>query len=283
MGANYPNVTAANGRWLLKDVRDNAMGRTWPGAFRPALVNSNAAMWLDGADPSFMAPASDGTGAVSNNGPVKYWGDKTGSGRHLTNSGADSVCPTYITSYYNGRSAVSFDGGDVLSRASTGLQIAPSTCFIAFDDTAVVGFAGLLVGTPSSGDDYSGASRFITTVHEADYQIVRQSDSGVSPMVVKSSGLPNAAYGRHILSVVCSSSSASLRWDGVTQNTDAHSESGTSAGILLGGRYLGGSISGSYRFTGKMLEVIYYHAALTDAQTLEVERYLGGKWGVAVP
>lgn len=245
-------------------------------------------LWLDGADPAMLGPTSSGPGSVTNNGPVKYWGDKSGSGKNVANSGADSVCPTFVASYYQGRSGISFDGGDVLSTTSAGLQIAPATIFAAIDEVARVQYGGVLIAAPSSGDDFSQNSAAIMTVHDnppgtEPCAYISNASAVASAQLSALQGTYLSALGKRVICACATSSTAFLRVNASQGPTDsAHAASGTSAGIVVGGRYLSGAVNSQYRFNGRILELLHYNRALSSDEIATVERYLAGKWGMTL-
>lgn len=251
--------------------------------FKPSAI-PGLALWLDGADSGTMGPTSSGVGSVSNNGPVKYWRDKSGNGRDLTNSGADSVCPTFVSSYYSGRSALSFDGGDVLSRSASGIQSAPCTIVTVFDETTRVQFAGVLVASPSSGNDQNNASGWKLSVHDGTN--APADITGGSQLNFRSPSQSEAsALGKVCIVATIEADTAPnavMRYNGVAGVADtSYTISGTSAGILVGGRYQSGAISGSFRFNGRIMEIAVWDRALTAAEIASINSYVSRKWGIA--
>jgi hypothetical protein len=62
----------------------------------------------------------------------------------------------------------------------------------------------------------------------------------------------------------------------------AHTASGSSAGTLVGGRFLGGAVSASFRFNGRICEILHYSQEFSLAQIQTVERYLAQRWGITL-
>jgi hypothetical protein len=99
-------------------------------------------LWLDPSDESTLGNTSSGTGGASNNGPVKYLADKSGGGRHATQTGADSAAPTLLAGALNGRSVLGYDGGDSLAGAFGNLSLTAQTTFTVIRlGTGAVSFA----------------------------------------------------------------------------------------------------------------------------------------------
>jgi hypothetical protein len=172
---------------------------------------------------------------------------------------------------------LTFDGGDVLS-ASAVYGTQSSTVFLVARENVNVPFAGIFAMTPASGNDNGNNDAILIELANTD-----------NVVNVQRGALHNAAFsgsGLLPLSVVTVRASATallLRTDGTARaNNTSNNFSGTSAGILVGGRYQAGSISGSFRANMTICEILHYTDSLTDLQVSLVERYLGRKWGISV-
>lgn len=232
-------------------------------------------LWLDGSDQSTV---------TLNGTTVSEWRSKVG-GIALTQVAAGAQ-PTLTANYVGGRSALTFDGGDVMSSASAPLAIAPCTSFIVLDEKTAVNFAGALVGRPASGDDFASTTGFITTARDNPNVILRASNTSAAAAVALSASSGSqgaAAYGRKLVSVVVNVSTAFLRVNAVQGAEDsAHTASGSSAGIVVGGRFVSSAISASFRFNGVICEILHYSQAFSPDQTKAVERYLANRWGITL-
>lgn len=231
-------------------------------------------LWLDANDASTM---------TLNGGTVSEWRSKVGS--IAVTQATASAQPTLTANYFRARSALTFDGGDVLYAASAALAVAPCTTFIVHDEVTMVSFAGLLGGTPSTGDDFNQASAFITSARDSGNVILR-ANAAASPtataMSAASASMGASAYGKKLVSAVVGSSTAFLRVNAVAGSTDTHAASGSSAGTIVGGRFVGGAVSASFRFNGRICEILHYSAALTTLQVSQVEKWLSSRWGVTL-
>lgn len=240
-------------------------------AFGP-LSFAGLQLWLDASDASTM---------TLNGATVSEWRSKAGN-ITLTQSTA-SAQPTLTSNYYRSRSALTFDGGDVLYAASAPIAIAPCTSFLVIDESSAVSFAGALVGTPSSGNDFDSTGGFITTARDTGNVVLRGSNvnaAASNAMSATSGNLGASAYGKKIIAAVVTSSTAFVRVDGVSGSTDSsHTASGNSSGTLVGGRYLSGAVSASFRFNGKVCEILHYSQSLSTTQVSQLEKWLSVKWG----
>jgi hypothetical protein len=83
----------------------------------PALIST--AVWLDASDSNTLYDATSGGSLVAADGTIARWEDKSGNGRHFTQSTSD-LRPTRKTAIQNGKDVVRFDGADyLLSPANT--------------------------------------------------------------------------------------------------------------------------------------------------------------------
>lgn len=68
-------------------------------------------LWLDAADGTTLLQSSGGSAATADGDPIGYWGDKSGNGRHATQTdGANK--PALKTAIKNGKNTVRTDGAD---------------------------------------------------------------------------------------------------------------------------------------------------------------------------
>jgi hypothetical protein len=220
-----------------------------------------------------MGPTSSGPGAVSNNGPVKYWGNKASTTFNQTNSGADSVCPTFIANGQNGRSLVRFDGGDRLSN-STATVLNPET------RTAFV----VSKRTGGSGEQcvFDRANDYALTVKVAGgYSFYYQSGGGnprtnyISTFAASES---NAIFS--VVAVMQNVGTGSAWLNGVSQTLSTTTTTSAPAQGAFGVGSVGAS--SSLLFVGDIAEIIIYTAAISASERQRVERYLAAKWGVTL-
>jgi hypothetical protein len=237
--------------------------RPTPTGFDPRRIAS-LADWWDAADASTV---------TLNGTTVQSWANKS-SGPALE-QGTAGAQPTYTTAGVNGRNVLTFDGGDVLT-ATASYGTSAKTVFVVVRENAAVSFSGIISFHPSSGNDNGTANGFLM-------------DTGDGTRLLRlDRNAPQADYndsGLLPLSVVTSFGSASsliLRTDGVQRASVANSQSGTSTGVLIGGRFLSDAVSASFRANMTLCEILHYTAALSASQIATVERYLGRKWGITI-
>ena len=242
---------------------------------------AGCALWLDGADSSAASMTLSGS-------LVETWKDKSGNGRDVSATGGDR--PTLTNNYYGSASALTFSGSNVLYRSASGIAVGPCTSFIVFDESTAVPFGGLLVGSPSSGDDFSSTTGFITVVHDGTGQnVIRRASQATAAagtaLILDSEtlGSSSTAMGKRLASFSVGASLGQCFLSGTASGSpdSAYSATGASSGIVVGGRYVSGAVSAAYRFNGKICEIIHFNTALSTADRARVESYLAAKWGIA--
>ena len=236
---------------------------------------SGLVQWYDAADQSTM---------TLNGTTVSEWRSKVG-GVAVSQSTAGAQ-PTLTQNFYNGRSALTFDGGDVLSNATLPIQQNGFTGAIVFDETTRVSFAGLLVGIPPSGSDNSDAGGFRWSVHEGAsrptecFALVSNNIDLRGPLVLETSALGKNVAVATITPSVAGIGSGFMRLQGTAGAEDAlYGPPINTTGTLIGGRYQAGAVSGSFRFNGRILEVAIWNRALTLAEVQTFQQYANRKWG----
>jgi hypothetical protein len=231
--------------------------------------------WYDAADQSTM---------TLNGTTVSEWRSKVG-GVSVSQATA-AAQPTLTQNYYNGRSALTFDGGDFLYNASLPIQINGMTVAVVFDETTRVAFAGLVVGAPASGNDSGSTSGFRMSVHEGANRpcellcSVTNSLDLRSPLVSETTALGKRVAISYASPSVGGSGSGFTRLDGTPGVEDTlYAEPSDTTGTLIGGRFQSGAVSPSFRYNGRILEVAIWNRALTVDEAKTFEQYANSKWG----
>ena len=236
---------------------------------------SGLVQWYDAADQSTM---------TLNGTTVSEWRSKVG-GVAVSQATAGAQ-PTLTQNYYNGRSALTFDGGDFLSNATLPIQINGFSAAIVFDETTRVSFAGLLVGIPPSGSDSSTGGGFRWSVHEGANRPTELFASVANSLDIRSPLISEAsALGKNVAVATISPSDsgnerAVMRLNGTAGAEDTlYGPPINTTGTLIGGRYQAGAVSGSFRYNGRILEIAIWNRALTLAEVQTFQQYANRKWG----
>ena len=231
--------------------------------------------WHDFSSASFLATATNGTGAVSNSSPIAYIADRSGNGWHATQSTANNR-PTWSSSAINSLGAGSFNGSSN-SLATTGN-------YPLSGDTP---FTVVCVSTRTSGVQWSVANAGNTQVaYFADgfasvssFSFSNPAVSGrftpssvttpvITSVTVGGSGLQNCYFRRNgSLQAVTQLPQLGLR------NFDA-----TGLVLRLG---LVPLASPAYHL-GLLGECAVYGRAISLADLTALERLIGARWGITV-
>ena len=264
------------------------------GAFTPKSI-SGLALWLDASDGATLFQNSDRTvPATATSDPVGYWGDKSGNGRHVTQSISASR-PT-LTAVAT-RTAVNFDGTDDTIWFQQGIPSDNLSVFCVFKyDTlngGVVydcGYTGDNTNTQHSGFTLflNAAGMLVTTLGGITHRL----DSN-RPSAVNEQGRSSLANGAVAANAVTLSTLAAtygttpLRYgarDG-GELTGTGRFNGTIWSVVnLGSRRNAGTLLGaqSVFFDGQICEFLIYEQNLPQNQRRRVESYLATKWGITL-
>jgi hypothetical protein len=215
--------------------------------------------------------------ATASSDPVGYWGDKSGNGRHLTQP-TSTARPTRVSSYVNGRTALTFDGTDFLSVANS-VALGNNTVIMVVREDASANYGGLISYYPPSGNDNNNADGWVADLQLTDNVIslssgifaVQWAGAFSLPLSVLTLRRQTDAGNRQI-----------IRANGVTNAVNANASTGTAAGILIGGRFQSGAVDTLYRAKITVCEVLRWDRALTPAEYTRAETALARKWGITL-
>lgn len=236
-----------------------------------------AAAGLPVANPVLWLDASQITG-LGDGSAITTWNDASASGYNVTQAGASTLKPTYKTGIINGKPAVRFDGGDYLTNASATMPLKIFTAFVVFQESTARNYAGVLVFTPPTGNDYNSAagmqvcgagdaSNHFEASGSVNYQML-VAGTGVNPPTVWTH---KKAAGR---GDVYKNGTAAANDTSFTEFND------TATGVLVGARYVSNAITTTYGLIGDIAEIILYNSALSDGDRQAVEAYLAAKYAI---
>jgi hypothetical protein len=259
-------------------------------------------LWLDASDAGSLFDATSGGSLVAADGGVARWEDKSGNGRHATQSTSGSR-PLRKTGIKNGLPVLRFDGSnDLMSIPSSAATFkflhGGSTGYSIF---AVVGVRALNTreriletgrwGSPE-GDgggigcswsiDASGGFRYDAAAGGTTV-IANSSASGLlsTPNFYALSNVGNVSSGT-------ASVRSSMRVNGgaaITNNSQTGTPSTANSRLnLTFGFGVGHNGDGTIEYEQyadlDFCEIIIYNSALSDAERAAVEQYLISKWSI---
>ncbi len=205
-------------------------------------------VWLDAADVSTI---------TLNGGKVSQWNDKSGNGNHET-QGTDAARPTYVAGALNHKPALRFSGAQNMDKVFTGSLAQPNTIFAVYKyDAAGAGAQRLF-----------DASAGLVQVNTA--LVINAGGSSVTLVN------PYTRGSYEILAAVVNGAASSGYVNGVLK---ASGNPGTNTMTRL---KIGSSGANTEYLQGDIAEIVVYNAAVPSCERVCVERYLAGKWGVAL-
>ena len=237
---------------------------------------SGLVQWYDAADQSTM---------TLNGTTVSEWRSKVNN--VAVSQGTAANQPTLTQNYYNGRSALTFDGGDCFRNAALSVQLNGLSIGVIFDETTRVGEASLFVANPSSGSDFDTTQSFAFYLHAgANRPAEANGDAGFinarSPSISEASALGKRVAVTTVEASDGTNGNAQVRFNGAAGSPDTtYTAQSPSTGTIIGARWILGQVWPDLRLNGKMLEICVWNRRLTVAECRSFEKYANQKWGTA--
>jgi len=279
--------SAASGVWTVREAEALKRAGTWPRAFVNPTSITGLQLWLDASDGQTLFDATTGGSLVAADGAVARWEDKSGNGRHATQSTAGSR-PTRKTASQNSRDVVRFGGGSTLSLASDLSLGASQSVAVVFKPTTTI------TQSTSSQSLLSGGS-YVEAV-TSDFSLSLGSTSG------------NFTDERLLIFALTVNVFGYAKTDGNISGTNLAFYSFTTTGNVFSGRLNGqasfatassvggfsaagdvhypttlrtiGSRNSAAFFSGDICEVCVFNSALASDARNALESYLISKWGI---
>lgn len=233
--------------------------------FRPTQL-SNLEAWYDGADSNTI---------TLNGSTVSSWGDKSGNGRNAAQA-TGAAQPTYTASAINGKSALSFDGGDNLAAVlSSDITTSNFTAFIVAKRNSTVAFAATLSGVAAGqANDFDNNGSAVIFDETADGSLLLLNNNG------SKSSAPHPGNGVvYQAATLFDGVNNTTYLNGVAQTPVADTNTLSFHTLYLGARFVGSAVTAQYN--GLIAEIILYNRALSAAERSQVFTYLANKWGIS--
>jgi hypothetical protein len=299
--------SAAGGIWTLREAESLKRAGTWPLAFADPTSISGLQLWLDAADAGSLYDATTGGSLVAADGAVARWEDKSGTGRHATQSTAGSR-PARKTAIQGGKDVLRFDGSDDF------FTIPSSTAAFKFlhdgDSTVFVVMKPGTSANPGHGR-YTlfsnirdgGANRVGFEMNHRDSDPSTENDfldvvvtkglAGNIPVLSSHNNFyPSGSFA--VISAVLNPQDATsgnrvaLRRNGANLST-ANTPVGANQAVSTSNadqdlnisRRPGGDFAADGFVNGDYAEIIMYDSALSSGDREAVESYLIAKWGIS--
>jgi hypothetical protein len=277
--------SAASGMWTVREAEAMRRAGTWPRAGNVVTEITGLQAWYDASDASTLFDATTGGSLVAADGGVARWQDKSGNGRHLTQSTAGNR-PTRKTNQQNGRDTLQFDGsndslvgGDYLD-GNTGSV----TTFVVLKRNAT----GVVHEILGKGTDSGGWLFRFSEENKLNMSAWSNNTFANSTAVTSTNNFTASTYALAFFSFTAGSfHQTAFRRNGSSFAANAAVEAGTGSRTLpntsdnfrIGAQLYQGV--DYFLFNGNIAEIIIYDAALSDTDREAVETYLLAKWGIA--
>jgi hypothetical protein len=214
---------------------------------------------------------------VSNNGVVKYLGDKSGNGRHATQAGADSIAPTLLTNEKNGKNALSLDGGDFLV-GTLGFTLTAQTVFLVCRfSTGTSSFGRVFTQYRTGQIDTEASVHYIPLIRNGSNNQICGFQSAVRGAISITHQEWNVFMASHSGTEISNrvnngtaATAGSLPWS-LNLNAGEYS---------VGGGTLAATSSSNWR--DRLSEVLMWNRTLSDSERNAVASYLGKKYAITV-
>lgn len=227
-------------------------------------------LWLDASDAATLFDATTGGNAVTADATaVARWEDKSGNGRHATQSTLLNR-PILKTGVQNNRNALRFDGSnDSLITAAFDQPLAFTVCVAAKNNNSgATQYARLVEHGPNTAMSiyYDNTPRIFSVTFAASGFTNSGQTVGTTPRVV-------TAYGDD----VSPTRGLGIQIDGGTPTSGSHTKT---APVGTASFYIAQFGGGGFYGNQDMYEVCYFNRKLTDSERAAMNDYLNKKWSV---
>ena len=246
-------------RSLATDDLSAGFGR--PGFSNPVDIGSDLILWLDAMDSDTLYTDSTETTRSEVGSSVGRWKDKSGYGRHASQTVAANK-PTKAGTGYGGRPMVSFDGaGDGMSTVAVPSILKGElwTVHSRFYSAVII-------------ESYDGAAPYFALNVTSNWVITVPS----VPSVLATGALTTSpSLFRVTFDNTTTTNSVTMTIDG----SPTYTGNGTMQGTGNKPIYMGKRYDGSYTTGCSIGEVIMINRSLTSDESFWMKRYLRDKWG----
>ena len=233
-------------------------------AFTPTSI-SGLQLWLDASDSSTLYQNSNGTTAATADGdPVGYWADKSGNGRHATQSDGTKKAALKVSNQ-NGRNVNYFDG--VNDNLGFSFPISYGYVWVVYKFTGVTNSASAALINRSLGPGLYATMNFDTKPGIYWYKAGAGSDETMSLSV--GTGTSSANVVRFILL----QNEMGISLNETTKSTVSLASSPVGNWINIG------SALTAQAYQGSICEIVVSTNAATDSDFTNMYLYLKQKWG----
>lgn len=233
------------------------------------LTISGLFAWWDTSDLATLFQDSAGaTPVTATNDPVGMLKDKSGNARHLIQSGAGTLKPTY----QGAGGGISSDGGDTLKVTGLGTAFTAQTVIAVFMPTATTSFGRLFTQWTTTAD-YNEVGHYLPILRNStNAEFCSYATTGARSAVSVTNNQKYLFVSQH------TGSALTNRANAVDGAEYTHSFSKTINGMAIFADDLGTS-----NLTGRLYELLVFNTAISSGDRAALEAYLNAKWGSFLP
>jgi hypothetical protein len=244
--------------------------------FSPTSI-SNLEVWLDASDTSTLYDATTGGNLVTNGNIVRRIQDKSGNGRHFTQTATTTTqAGIRVDSGLNGRTTLESQSGQTGLRSydsTFSLTLSAQTVIMVYRWASTGSYAGARWFTQmdSSNADNSLTNGLIPMLGTLTSSVNFQVFANGAGRATISTGTQNTWRRR---SVVVDGSAITHKW-GSTSASHPYTQPSVSYSRFSVLGKAGGAFTPIYKFA----ELLMYSRALTSTELSDIDTYITNKWG----
>ena len=254
-------------------------------AFTPTSI-SGLQVWLDASDTSTLYDSTVGGSLVTSDGSaVARWEDKSGFGRHASQSTVNAR-PTLKLNQKNSRPGLRFDGNDFLRRTQQLFTTTYSMFVVCKFDNNTTRNAAIDLGVGTTGATTLVIEQNTWATTGQKYGLYSSGNSYDTNFSTSS--------GEKLFAVTGNATSQNNIINNTTYRINGVTGSLVGRALYGGGKYtnftsvsgfaIGGfnstATSSGIMISGNIYEVLVYNTALNTTQCQQVETYLNNKWAL---
>ena len=237
-----------------------------PWSFSPLVLHP--ALWLDASSPDTLL---NGTAMATPDQAISQWSDKSGNGRHATQSTGVNQ-PLRKTAIQNGRDVVEFDGANDTLQISSVYDLAAFSIFAVAKTTVTSATGKSIYGHGTSANNYSRDA--LLYFNNSDVNIQRSNNTN----------FPTAT----IASTVGNFCLAETSYNGSSLTISRNAVDGTPVATSISGSATDSINIGAVRealttvlfLPGDIGELIVFNSTLSTPNRDAIRAYLNTKWSL---
>jgi hypothetical protein len=255
---------------VAEGVCQDAAGNTNTAATQFSILYVAAKIWIDFSDLTTLFQDAARTTAITADGQFIHGvADKSGSGNHGSQAGADSITPVYKVNIQNGKSIARLAGANDFLAMSFAYTLTAETVFAVFNYAGAGDYMRVFTQS-DAGNDFDTAGHYIPVIRNLGNNAFGSfADSNVRDAISIAQSTMAIFISTHSGAAITNR----INGTGGTPYTHTLNKAFTRARI-------GATFAGNQGMNGDICEVIVFDSALSDAARNAIQSYLNTKWAV---